>query len=178
VLGLLLRSLVAPLYLLATTVLSYFATLGLSTLVFQDLLHQGGVGGSVPFFLFVFLVALGIDYNIYLMARVREESAELGLHEGTVHALGRTGGVITSAGIILAGTFAALMTLPLRDLFQVGFAVAVGVLLDTFVVRSLMVPSIVLLLGRWNWWSSGVRATRSHRTVPLGEVAEPHESAD
>jgi uncharacterized membrane protein YdfJ with MMPL/SSD domain len=154
VLGLLLRSIIAPLYLLATTVVSYFATLGLSTFVFQTLLGHEGVGSSVPFYLFVFLVALGIDYNIYLMARVREEAREFGLHDGTVRALGRTGGVITSAGIILAGTFAALMTLPLQDLFQLGFAVAIGVLIDTFIVRSLTVPAIVLLLGKWNWWPS------------------------
>lgn len=152
ILGLLLRSVVAPVYLLVTIIVSYFGTLGLSTFVFQDVLGQNGVGSSVPFFLFVFLVALGVDYNIYLMARIREESHRHGLDAGTRRALGRTGGVITSAGIILAGTFAALMTLPLQDLFQLGFAVAVGVLLDTFVVRSLMVPAIVLLLGKWNWW--------------------------
>ncbi len=154
ILGLLLRSLVAPIYLLATIVLSYAATLGLSTLVFQDLLGQDGVGAGVPFFLFVFLVALGVDYNIFLMARIREETRHHGLRSGTRRALGRTGGVITSAGIILAGTFGALMTLPLQDLFQTGFSVAVGVLIDTFIVRSLMVPAIVLLLGRWNWWPS------------------------
>jgi uncharacterized membrane protein YdfJ with MMPL/SSD domain len=152
VLVLLLRSLVAPLYLLATTVISYFAALGLSTVVFQYLLGQAGVGSGIPFYLFVFLVALGIDYNIYLMARVREEAKRHDLDVGTVRALGRTGGVITSAGIILAGTFAALMTLPLQVLFQLGFAVAIGVLMDTFIVRTLTVPAIVLLLGHWNWW--------------------------
>jgi uncharacterized membrane protein YdfJ with MMPL/SSD domain len=154
VLALLLRSLVAPLYLLATSVLTYFSTLGISTIVFQDLLGHQGVGASVPFYLFVFLIALGVDYNIYLMARVREEMQHVGLEKGTVHALTRTGGVITSAGIILAGTFAALMTLPLQVLFQLGFAVSLGVLIDTFLVRSLTVPSLVLLLGRWNWWPS------------------------
>ncbi len=154
VLGLLLRSIVAPLYLLATSVLTYFSTLGISTLVFEHLLGQPGVSSSVPFYLFVFLIALGVDYNIYLMARVREETRREGLHTGTAHALARTGGVITSAGIILAGTFAALMTLPLQALFQLGFAVSIGVLMDTFIVRSLTVPAIVLLLGRWNWWPS------------------------
>lgn len=168
ILGLLLRSIVAPLYLLATIVLSYGATLGLSTIVFQDILGQEGVGASVPFFLFVFLVALGVDYNIFLMARIREETRHHGLQAGTRRALGRTGGVITSAGIILAGTFAALMTLPLQDLFQTGFSVAVGVLLDTFVVRSLMVPAVVLLLGRWNWWPS--RDLGARPTAPVGAV--------
>jgi uncharacterized membrane protein YdfJ with MMPL/SSD domain len=157
VLALLLRSLVAPLYLLITSVLTYFSTLGISTIFFQNVLGQQGVGASVPFYLFVFLIALGVDYNIYLMARIREEMRHDNLHDGTVRALARTGGVITSAGIILAGTFAALMTLPLQVLFQLGFAVSLGVLLDTFIVRSLTVPSLVLLLGRWNWWPSRER---------------------
>jgi uncharacterized membrane protein YdfJ with MMPL/SSD domain len=155
ILGLLLRSAVAPLYLLATIVLSYVATLGISSLLFTTVFGYDGVGSAVALYLFVFLVALGVDYNIYLMARIREETAGQPLHDGVRVALSRTGGVITSAGIILAGTFGALMTLPLRDLFQVGFAVALGVLLDTFVVRSVMVPAIVVLLGRWNWWPSG-----------------------
>lgn len=171
VLGLLLRSIVAPLYLLATSVLTYFSTLGISAVVFQHLLGQQGVGASVPFYLFVFLIALGIDYNIYLMARIREEASSGDLRSGTVHALGRTGGVITSAGIILAGTFAALMTLPLQVLFQLGFAVSLGVLLDTFVVRTLTVPAIVLLLGRWNWWPS-------HRSVEPGAPSSQVQAGD
>jgi uncharacterized membrane protein YdfJ with MMPL/SSD domain len=172
VLGLLLRSVVAPIYLLVTTILSYAGTLGISTIVFQDILGQSGVGGGTPFFLFVFLVALGIDYNIFLMARIREETVRYGLETGTRRALGRTGGVITSAGIILAGTFAALMTLPLQDLFQLGFAVALGVLLETFVIRTLMVPSIVLLLGRWNWWpsrSAGHDRSDASAPAPAGD---------
>jgi uncharacterized membrane protein YdfJ with MMPL/SSD domain len=173
VLGLLLRSIVAPIYLMATIIISYFGTLGLSTVVFQDILGQNGVGASVPFFLFVFLVALGVDYNIYLMARIREEAHKYGLEAGTRRALSRTGGVITSAGIILAGTFGALMTLPLQDLFQLGFAVAVGVLLDTFVVRTMMVPSIVLLLGRWNWWPSAASRADSTEFAPQAATAEP-----
>lgn len=160
ILGLLLRSMIAPVYLLATVVLSYTATLGLSSLLFTTVFGYDGVGSAIALFLFVFLVALGVDYNIYLMARIREETAVLGLHDGVRLALSRTGGVITSAGIILAGTFAALMTLPLRDLFQLGFAVALGVLLDTFIVRTIVVPAIVLRLGRWNWWPSArFRAT-------------------
>jgi RND superfamily putative drug exporter len=152
ILGLLLRSVVAALYLGATIVVTYFATLGLAVMVFRFVFGQESVGSSVPFFLFVFLNALGVDYSIYLMSRVREESRCADLRQATERALVRTGGVITSAGIILAGTFAALMTLPLRDLFQLGFAVSVGVLIDTFVTRSLLVPSIVMLLGKWNWW--------------------------
>lgn len=154
ILGLLLRSAVAPVYLLATIILSCASTLGISTVVFEKVLGQDGVSSNVLILVFVFLVALGIDYNIYLMARIREEVRELGLHDGVRLALARTGGVITSAGIILAGTFAALMTLPLQPLFQLGFAVAIGVLLDTFVVRSIVVPAIVLLLDKWNWWPS------------------------
>jgi RND superfamily putative drug exporter len=149
---LLLRSLIAPMYLLGTIVLSYVATLGLTTWFFLNVFGYDGVGSAVPLYLFVFLAALGVDYNIYLMARIREETEQRNLHDGVQVALSRTGGVITSVGIILAGTFGALMTLPLRDLFQLGFAVAVGVLLDTFVVRTIMVPAIVVLLGRWNWW--------------------------
>jgi uncharacterized membrane protein YdfJ with MMPL/SSD domain len=152
ILGLLLRSVVAALYLGATIALTYFGTLGLSILVFRFIFGQEGIGNGVPFLLFVFLNALGVDYSIYLMARIREEARNLDLRHATERALVRTGGVITSAGIILAGTFAALMTLPLRDLFQLGFAVSIGVLIDTFVTRSLIVPSIVMLLGKWNWW--------------------------
>jgi uncharacterized membrane protein YdfJ with MMPL/SSD domain len=163
ILALLLRSVIAPLYLLATIVLSYVATLGLSTVLFTTVFGYDGVGSGIALYLFVFLVALGVDYNIYLMARIREETEDASLHDGVQVALSRTGGVITSAGIILAGTFSALMLLPLRDLFQLGFAVALGVLLDTFVVRTVMVPAIVVLLGRWNWWPG--RRSREERTT-------------
>lgn len=154
ILGLLLRSLIAPLYLSLTIIFTYFATLGLAVFFFKFVFGQDTVGSSVPFYLFVFLNALGVDYNIYLMARIREEAKEHNLEDATRRALSRTGGVITSAGLILAGTFSALMTLPLQDLFQLGFAVAIGVLMDTFITRTLMVPSIVKMLGRWNWWPS------------------------
>lgn len=154
ILGLLLRSVVAALYLGLTIAVSYFATLGLSVLVFKYVFGHDSVSSSVPFLLFVFVNALGVDYSIYLMSRVREEAGQLDLRHATERALVRTGGVITSAGIILAGTFAALMSLPLRDLFQFGFAVSAGVLIDTFVTRSLLVPAIVELLGKWNWWPS------------------------
>ena len=156
VLALLLRSLIAPLYLMATIAFTYFATLGLVVVVFITVGSQTGLGPAVPFFLFVFLNALSVDYNIYLMSRIREEARSAPLREATRHALARTGPVITSAGIILAGTFSALMTLPLQDLVQLGFGVAVGVLMDTFITRTLIVPSLVSLLGRWNWWPSRI----------------------
>ena len=152
VLALLLRSLIAPIYLMATIAFTYFATLGLVTVVFIVLAGHSGIGPAVPFYLFVFLNALSVDYNIYLMSRIREEARKAPLGEATRHALARTGPVITSAGIILAGTFSALMTLPLQDLLQLGFGVAIGVLMDTFITRTLIVPSLVSLLGRWNWW--------------------------
>lgn len=154
ILGLLLRSVVAAIYLGATIVLTYFATLGLSILTFEFIFGHDSIGNSVPFLLFVFLNALGVNYSIYLMSRVREEAAVHELNQATELALATTGGVITSAGLILAGTFAALMTLPLRDLLQLGFAVSVGVLMDTFITRTLLVPTLVKLLGRWNWWPS------------------------
>ena len=163
ILIMLLRSLVAPVYLAASVVLSFLAALGLSTLIFQNVLGHAGFAYRNVVWLFIFLVALGVDYNIYIMSRVREEVGRAGLVEGTRRAISRTGGVITSAGIILAGTFSVLATLPLRDLVQLGFAVMLGVLLDTFVVRALLVPSIVLLLGRWNWWPA-------RRVAPAAEA--------
>lgn len=159
ILALLLRSLVAPIYLLASTLLSFLATLGLTAIVFQGLLHESGIQDFVPPFMAVFLIALGADYNVFIMSRVREESHRIGLHDGTQRALARTGGVITSAGLILAGTFAVLLVLPLEFLKQIGFSVAAGVLLDTFIVRALLVPSLVFILGRWNWWPSTIEQT-------------------
>ena len=154
VLALLLRSAIAPIYLVATIAFTYFATLGLAVIVFILVFGHTGIGPSVPFFLFVFLNALSVDYNIYLMSRIREEARQAPLRDAVVRALSRTGPVITSAGLILAGAFSALMTLPLQDLLQLGFAVAAGVLIDTFITRTLIVPTLVALLGRWNWWPS------------------------
>ena len=154
VLAVLLRSVVAPLYLMATIAFTYFATLGLAVVVFVVIAGHAGLGPGVPFFLFVFLNALSVDYNIYLMSRIREEARSRPLAEATGYALARTGPVITSAGLILAGTFSALMTLPLQDLLQLGFAVATGVLMDTFITRTLIVPALVKIVGRWNWWPS------------------------
>ncbi len=152
VLILLLRALVAPLYLILTILLSYGATLGIMRLVFSGFLGVQGVTWWVPIFMFVMLVALGMDYNIFLMGRVKEEVARSGTREGIRTAVARTGGIITSAGIIMAGTFAAMMSASILGLVQIGFAVAVGVLLDTFVVRTALVPAIAVLLGRWSWW--------------------------
>ncbi len=152
VLILLLRALVAPIYLILTILLSYSATLGVVRLVFGDMLGQTGITWWVPMFMFVMLVALGMDYNIFLIGRVKEEVARHGTREGTRLALARTGGIITSAGIIMAGTFASMMAGSLLGLKQIGFAVTFGVLLDTFVVRTTLVPAIVVLLGRWSWW--------------------------
>ncbi len=154
ILMLLLRALVAPLMLLATVVLSFAAALGISALFFDHVFNFGGGDNSFPLFVFVFLVALGIDYNIFLMTRVREEAVRLGARCGAVTGLAATGGVITSAGAVLAGTFAVLATLPLTAFIEIGFAVAVGVLLDTLVVRSVLVTALNLDLGRWVWWPS------------------------
>ena len=154
VLALLLRSLVAPAYLILTVLLSLLATLGLTTLVFQIIAGQPGVAWWLPPFLFVMLVALGADYNIFLMSRIREEARFHTTADATARGLALTGHVITSAGLILAGTFGALLLAPLRSLQQFGFAVTMGILLDTFVVRSLLVPSIAVILGRHNWWPS------------------------
>ncbi|HLU72131.1 MAG TPA: MMPL family transporter [Nonomuraea sp.] len=154
VLIVLLRSLVAPLLLVATTVLSFASALGVGALVFDHLLGLPGADPGVPLFAFVFLVALGIDYNIFLMTRAREETIGHGPREGTLRALTLTGGVITSAGVVLAATFAALAVLPLLFLLQLAFLVAFGVLLDALVVRSLLVPALSLDLGRRMWWPS------------------------
>jgi RND superfamily putative drug exporter len=152
VLVLLLRALVSPIYLILTILLSYGATLGVVRLLFVDLLGAAGIVWWVPMFMFVMLVALGMDYNIFLIGRVKEEVVVHGTPSGTRLALARTGGIITSAGIIMAGTFASMLSASLLGLLQIGFAVAFGVLLDTFVVRTTLVPAITVLLGRWSWW--------------------------
>ena len=154
ILALLLRALIAPIMLIATVVLSFAAALGISALVFNHVFGFGGADTSFPLFVFVFLVALGIDYNIFLMTRVREEAGKHGPRHGALTGLAATGGVITSAGAVLAGTFAALATLPVTFLAELGFAVAFGVLLDTIVVRSVLVTALNLDLGRWVWWPS------------------------
>jgi putative drug exporter of the RND superfamily len=154
VLAVLLKSLIAPIYLLMTVLLSYGATLGIISWIFQDLMGQAGVSFMIPIVLFVLLVALGSDYNIFLMSRVREESATHVTREGARLAAIATGGVITACGIILAGTFATLVITPIRTMTQLGAAVAIGVFIDTFLVRAMLVPAIASLLGKWNWWPS------------------------
>jgi RND superfamily putative drug exporter len=154
ILALLLRAIVAPLVLVATVVLSFAAALGVSNLVFDWGFGFAGVDESVLLDAFIFLVALGTDYNIFLMNRTRQEAATQGTRRGLQRALALTGGVITSAGIVLAATFAVLALLPLVVLVEVGFTVAFGILLDTFLVRSVLVPAIVLDLGNRIWWPS------------------------
>jgi putative drug exporter of the RND superfamily len=154
ILILLLRSVIAPLVLVGSVIVSFAAALGVSALVFEGIFHFPGADPSVPLFGFVFLVALGVDYNIFLMTRVREESLKHGTREGVLRGLSVTGGVITSAGIVLAATFAALGVIPILFLAQIAFIVAFGVLLDTLVVRSLLVPAVIHDLGRFSWWPS------------------------
>jgi RND superfamily putative drug exporter len=156
ILGLLLRAIVASLVLIATVVLSFGAALGISSLFFSHVFGFAGADTSVPLFVFVFLVALGIDYNIFLMTRVREESIRAGTRRGALTGLAATGGVITSAGLVLAGTFAVLGTLPLVEFTEIGFAVALGVLMDTIIVRSVLVTSLTLDIGRHMWWPSAL----------------------
>jgi putative drug exporter of the RND superfamily len=172
ILALLLRALVAPLVLLGTVLLSFGSALGLSALAFKYLFGFGAADTSYPLFVFVFLVALGIDYNIFLMTRVREESAQHGPRRGAITGLATTGAVITSAGAVLAGTFAVLATLPLTALTEIGFAVALGVLLDTIIVRSVLVTALNLDLGRWMWWPNRLaREPVAEVTAPASETA-------
>jgi RND superfamily putative drug exporter len=154
VLVLLLRSLIAPLYLVLTVLLSFAATLGLTSFVFQGILGEEGLVWWLPLFLFVTLVALGADYNIFLMGRIREEAHKGDTRHAVATGLKATGHVITSAGLILAGTFAALLAAPFEGMVQLGFAATMGLLIDTFIVRSLLVPSIAVLVGSASWWPS------------------------
>jgi len=154
ILGVLLRSILSAIVLLGTVVLSYFATLGVCALVFNHVFGFAGGDNSFPLFAFIFLVALGIDYNIFLMTRVREESQKIGTRAGVIKGVTVTGSVITSAGIVLAATFAVLGLLPLVPLAELGFAVAFGVLLDTIIVRSILVPALVHEIGPKIWWPS------------------------
>ena len=173
-LALVLRSLVAPLYLIASVMLSYLAALGLSSIIFIKLAGSGGLTFLLPFLMFIFLLALGEDYNILVMTRIREEAHERKLRDAVVTAVGASGPTITSAGLVLAGTFLVLAVTAgsqpggsqIRD---IGIGLALGILMDTFLVRSLLVPSTVSLLGRWNWWP-GKLAEMDH-LVPAGTEA-------
>jgi RND superfamily putative drug exporter len=171
ILALLLRALVAPLLLIATVVLSFGAALGVSALVFEHVFGFAGAEASFPLLVFVFLVALGVDYNIFLVARVRELAPSLGTKRAALEGLSATGGVITSAGLVLAGTFAAMGSLPLVFAAELGFAVAFGVLLDTLVVRSILVTALTLDTGRWMWWPS--RLFRAQEPVAAETDREP-----
>ncbi len=158
--------------LVATVGLSFAAALGVSAQVFLHIFGVGASDSAFPLFVFVFLVALGIDYNIFLMTRVREESHTRGTREGALIGLAATGGVITSAGLVLAGTFAVLGTLPVTEFAQIGFAVAFGVLLDTLVVRSVLVTALNLELGDRIWWPNRPPVQR-REPGPLHAADEP-----
>ena len=175
-LGLLLRSLVAPLYLVATVLLSYFAALGIAVLIFQDAAGDSGLNFVLPFLLFIFLMALGEDYNILIMTRIREEAHKAPLREAVATAAHHTGTTVTSAGLILAATFgAAGVTGATSQIKQLGTAIALGVLLDTFLVRTLMVPAIVVLCRRYNWWPS--KLARREAEVPAATSSSASASA-
>ncbi|MEU4333790.1 MMPL family transporter [Micromonospora lupini] len=163
ILALLLRALLAPVLLIGTVLLSFAATLGLCALLFRHVFDFPGVDSSFPLFAFVFLVALGIDYNIFLMSRVREESVKRGTRAGVLAGLAVTGGVITSAGIVLAATFSALAVLPLVILVELGTAVAIGVLIDTIIVRSLLVPALAYDIGPKVWWPGRLSRANGER---------------
>jgi RND superfamily putative drug exporter len=162
----LLRAVVMPLYVMATVVLSFGFAMGVSSLIFTHVLGQPASDPSLALFAFIFLVALGVDYNVFLLARVREERARHTTRTAVIYALQSTGGVITSAGLVLAATFSVLMALPLEPLFQVGVVVALGVLADTFLVRALLVPALGVLCGERNWWPS-TRPSSLALTKPL-----------
>jgi RND superfamily putative drug exporter len=177
-LALVMRSLIAPLYLIASVALSYFAALGLAVLIFIELGHGGGITFILPFLLFIFLLALGEDYNILVMTRIREEAHHLPLRQAVSRAVGVTGTTVTSAGLVLAGTFAVFALVggsgsggeQVRD---IGYGLAVGVIMDTFVVRTILVPCTVVLLGRWNWWPS-----KLHMDTPAAGTDAVGASAD
>ncbi len=158
-LALVMRSLVAPLYLIASVAISYLAAFGLSVLLFQVVSGTGGLNYFIPFLMFVFLLALGEDYNILVMTRIREEAGRMPLRQAVTRALERTGSTVTSAGLVLAGTFGVFALVvggqPGGSVYRnILASLAIGILMDAFLVRTLLVPSTVALLGRWNWWPS------------------------
>ena len=179
-LALVLRSLVAPLYLIASVGISFLAALGLSVLLFIDIGGSGGLVFFMPFLMFIFLLALGEDYNILVMTRIREEAQKLPLREAVARALSATGTTVTSAGLVLAGTFIVFGLVAgsgaggsqFRD---IALGLAFGILMDTFLVRTLLVPSTVVLLGRWNWWPSRMSRPGAQ---PTGVAASPAAAAD
>jgi RND superfamily putative drug exporter len=174
IIGILLRAIVAPLLLIATVILSFLAALGVSAIAFDVIFGFPGEDASLPLFGFIFLVAVGVDYNIFLMARVREETERHGTREGMIRGLAVTGAVITSAGLVLAGTFSVLGVLPLVGLTEIGFLVAFGILLDTILVRSVLVPALVLEIGGRVWWPSRLwREAPGEEPTARGERPAP-----
>jgi RND superfamily putative drug exporter len=175
-LGLVLRSVVAPIYLIISVVFSYLAALGVATLVFIDIGGDAGLTFILPFLMFIFLLALGEDYNILVMTRIREEAHHRPLREAVVRAVGRTGTTVTSAGLVLAGTFGVLVIAAgsgpsASEIRPIGLGLAIGILMDTFLVRTLLVPATVSVLGRWNWWPS--RLSRVDSEAPSVAPAAP-----
>jgi putative drug exporter of the RND superfamily len=168
----LLRAIVAPLYLIGSVILSFFGILGVSLVFFTQVMDESGFDPSFPIFAFIFLVALGVDYNIFLMDRVREEARKVGTRRGGLRALVATGPVITSAGIILAATFAVLAMLPITVLVELGTVVAFGVLVDTFIVRSMLVPAIITVIGDKSWWPSALEREAAAAATTEAAVAE------
>jgi RND superfamily putative drug exporter len=162
-LAILMRSLVAPLYLVASVVLSYLASLGMAVLIFMDLGHESGIVFILPFLMFIFLLALGEDYNILVMTRIREEAHSMPLKKAVATALSTTGTTVTSAGLVLAGTFFVLGAVSggNQQVQDIGFGLSIGILMDTFLVRTVLVPATVVLLGRYNWWPSKLATTSS-----------------
>jgi len=182
ILAILLRSLVAPLYLLATNLLSYLAALGATILITEKLFGWERISYRIPLYMFIFLVALGSDYNIFITTRIRGEALLVGLRDGTVRALAATGGVLTSAGIILAGTFLILLSQPVKDLAEISIGVAIGVLLDTFLVRTALVPGLTLAIGpKAGWpgprWRKGSRSRSETAGAGAAGSADPAEAA-
>jgi putative drug exporter of the RND superfamily len=182
VIGLLLclvmRSLVAPLYLIASVALSFFAALGLAALLFIKLGGESGLTFILPFLMFIFLLALGEDYNILVMSRIREEAQHRPLREAVSHAVGATGTTVTSAGLVLAGTFSVFALVGGRQsggsqIVDVGVGLALGILMDTFIVRTVLVPCTVMLLGRWNWWPSKMSRADQQLAAPAAPASEP-----
>jgi RND superfamily putative drug exporter len=174
-LALVLRSLVAPVYLIASVAISYLAAFGVSVLLFQDATGSGGLPYVIPFLMFLFLLALGEDYNILVMTRIREEAGGVSLRQAVTRALERTGSTVTSAGLVLAGTFGVfalvVARMPGGDVYRdILASLSIGILMDAFLVRTLLVPSTVALLGRWNWWPS--RHGKTAETTPDRALAE------
>ena len=163
VIMLLMRSLLAPLYMVLTVLFNYGATLGIATWLFLDVMKKDSIIYMIPLFVFVILIALGADYNIFLISRIREEAHKGSMKKAVESAVGGTGGVITACGIILAGTFATLMTSSLGVVFQIGAAIAIGIIIDTFLVRALLVPALATILGRWGWWPSSLFSELSNK---------------